>query len=1252
MKILAVRGENLASLEGFEIDFRDEWLGNAGLFAITGPTGAGKSTILDAISVALFDQTPRLQGRSGVKITPYGDEITSNDPRLLLRKGTGKGFAEVEFLGLDAVAYRARWTAWRAGERVTGKLQPQSVELWELASGDDKTESTKTLTLEAIQKKVGLTFEQFCRSVMLAQGDFAAFLKASEANRAELLEKMTDTDIYSRISIAAHERERHERTEVELLTRQLDGYALMTDVQLSAAQAWHDAAQNRLKELKRNLTLTEVKLRWHERHHDLKEQVARSKERVGDKEEAWNALETPRKRFEAVREVNPLRVNFLALRDLEKRREATRETLEKAQKKSEEFAQKARELDTKIEKSRAAEKAAEVARKEASSTLKAARELDTMIAQKSKDVESLKREFKEAKEELEKLSKSLEDKVKQLESNAQARGTLSTWLDSNRATKLVASEWGLYERLLKDFATVQQKSQKLVTDKAGLTRDLSELTKACAESRQKLQAATSELESIQEVVDRLGEASPTEALRGEGEREECYREYLEAVTEARQTAGAVIDERERLANLKKSIEDLKSRAAELEETRTAAKSTLVGRESALEEARKNEQRWTMTLDLESQRATLEDDEPCPLCGSPDHPWANNVPESVVAELEAQRKRISDLESQVSSIKDELARADERHKELSLKRQNRVEEQKNARARLEKLMQNWGDNCDKLRQAKVAAPVEPEPHWNEGSLDPETLEALDAHRALLNEELESIKSSLKKFSETMQHLEIKRQEREKKRKEVEEAKETLDALESKQRKLEHERRAIEDSLETMHADQRDRVQQLDPAFGGLVMWPTALRNDPAAFLERWRKDVEIWREKSKSLDRLQAEQQTLEKDHETLKVKHDQQQTSQQARSEKLERQDAEIEALRDERNTYFDGASADDIERKLDEDLAAARQKAEELKDSLNKLESDRAANAQSLKDSRKQLEELEAEIAPRNQAIEEGLEKHGIDREELGRRLEHDESWLEAQRKNIDAARDELSSAREVLKDREGELKDHEDGDSPEESREEITNNIRQINHNQEAARQLSNSMKQTLEIDRKARREVAEVQEQLEAQRGRHEVWKRLKALIGSSTGDVFRKYAQSLTLEVLLGYANDHLRSLKPRYILQRIPDARLSLQVVDREMGDDIRSIESLSGGETFLVSLALALGLSSLTSNRTRIESLFIDEGFGSLDSESLNDAISTLETLRAQGRTIGLISHVPGLAELIGNRVEVVPRGDGRSTLEFHGGTF
>ena len=158
--------------------------------------------------------------------------------------------------------------------------------------------------------------------------------------------------------------------------------------------------------------------------------------------------------------------------------------------------------------------------------------------------------------------------------------------------------------------------------------------------------------------------------------------------------------------------------------------------------------------------------------------------------------------------------------------------------------------------------------------------------------------------------------------------------------------------------------------------------------------------------------------------------------------------------------------------------------------------------------------------------------------------------------------------------------------------------------------------------RRAVAKIDHDLAAARNVASVWKAVNAAVGSRNGDRFQRFAQGVTLDLLVELANNHLRVLKPRYRIRRAVGQELGLHVVDLDMGEEVRSTRSLSGGERFLVSLALALALSGLEGRQSFVDTLFVDEGFGSLDAESLDIAIDALETLQGHGRTVGVISHV------------------------------
>lgn len=290
MKILAIRLKNLTSIEGtVEVDFMAEPLHSAGIFAISGPTGAGKSTLLDALCLALYDKAPRFATSvENVNLADVGDnQINQSDVRNLLRRGTSDGYAEVDFLGIDGRRYRSRWSVRRTRNKINGSLQPQTLEVKELDTEKEFQGTKKELLIQLVEL-VGLTYEQFTRTVLLAQNDFATFLKSKGAAKAELLEKLTGTGVYSRISQEVYARNKAAQEEVTLIQNRMNVIELMSEEELLALQKEKElsiekraagikllAEQNEQLNVVRSLKIQEEL--WKKKQQEEQEEQAREK---------------------------------------------------------------------------------------------------------------------------------------------------------------------------------------------------------------------------------------------------------------------------------------------------------------------------------------------------------------------------------------------------------------------------------------------------------------------------------------------------------------------------------------------------------------------------------------------------------------------------------------------------------------------------------------------------------------------------------------------------------------------------------------------------------------------------------------------------------------------------------------------------------------------------------------------------------------------------------------------------------------
>ncbi|MCF5370945.1 AAA family ATPase, partial [Pseudomonas sp. PA-4-8C] len=316
MKILAIRLKNLASLAGpFEIDFTAEPLASAGLFAITGPTGAGKSTLLDALCLALFGAVPRLGDTGQAKMPDADTDISIGDPRTLIRRGTGGGYAEVDFVGVSGRRYRARWEANRARDKASGKLQNSRQSLIDLDS-DQLLASQKTEYKTQLELALGLNFEQFTRAVLLAQSEFSAFLKANDNERSELLEKLTDTALYTQLGRRAFDKAKEAKDAHKQLQDQATGVVPLApearaelDQELAEAQQQLKTQQAQLKQLELQHTWLKELREWQERHQHAVEQLQRD-------EQTWASQGQQRQDLSLLEQLAPQRHHFLRQAEL------------------------------------------------------------------------------------------------------------------------------------------------------------------------------------------------------------------------------------------------------------------------------------------------------------------------------------------------------------------------------------------------------------------------------------------------------------------------------------------------------------------------------------------------------------------------------------------------------------------------------------------------------------------------------------------------------------------------------------------------------------------------------------------------------------------------------------------------------------------------------------------------------------------------------------------------------------------------
>ncbi|MEE1886046.1 SbcC/MukB-like Walker B domain-containing protein [Pseudomonas carassii] len=1214
MKILAIRLKNLASLAGpIDIDFTAEPLASAGLFAITGPTGAGKSTLLDALCLALFGSVPRLNDIAREAKVPDADgEIPTSDPRNLLRRGTGSGFAEVDFVGIDGGRYRARWEANRAREKANGKLQNSRQSLYDLDS-EQLLGSGKNEYKQLVEARLGLNFEQFTRAVMLAQSEFGAFLKADDRERSELLEKLTNTAIYTRLGQRAFSKAREtgevhndlKKQAEHLLPMEAEARAAL-DQALEQAQQQFKAEQTRQRQLEQQRT-------WFAEQQRLQAQHSEAGTALQNAEHEWQQLAEQRVDLQRLERLAPQRHQFHRQQHLAGQLAPVLADIDQQQRQQTELQQHTDALQQALETARQHLVQHQALHGENGPRLRQAFAAQGDLARLDKELA----EQREACTQVEQEVGAALQQLQQLEDNQQRSLQQLARIDSALAESeplgSLADAWQAYLPQLKQVMLIGGRLAKGREELPGLQAQTSQANAQLQAQREHFELlfreAGAEPQALAEQIDLLG------AMLQDNRRQQ------RAVEELSRLHGREMELRNGLDALRERQQQAMQQRQQLIGEGTAAKAELENAEQALTLTRQllERQRLARNTSVEELRAQLRDGEPCPVCGSAEHPF--HQPEALLhslgrhdqAEEAAAQQQVEQLNTRLVELRTQLGVVNAQLKDYQQQQQQLGEqlqpvlEQVQAHALwpalapqddsargkwLDGQLRRLGDEIDRDEKRQGA------------------LLALQKDAARLTQQLQAAGEAQR---QAQQHLDQQHQ-----------------ALAADEQQLAQALESLESVLPP------DILQ--------------ALRDDPAnAFLgldqqiAQRRQQLDLRKDE---LEEQQARQVQLDKQRDQQQARlHSQQQLQQKLAVLDEQRRQAQATL----RELLGDQPSAEAWQQHMDTQLEQARTAEADSARQLQALHTQGVQLAGELKANQQRQQALEQEHQQLQGEIAQWRSEHPeLDDAGLDRLLAIDDSQVSELRQRLQAAEKAVEQGRVLVLEREQRLQQHTaqaHGELPVEALETAL---------AELAAQLAAQEQQCAELraqqaeDQRRQQASQALAEQIDQAYQQWQRWARLNQLIGSASGDVFRKIAQGYNLDLLLHHANSQLRQLARRYRLKRGGSA-LGLLVLDTEMGDELRSVHSLSGGETFLVSLALALGLASMASSTLRIESLFIDEGFGSLDPESLQLAMDALDGLQAQGRKVAVISHVQEMHERIPVQIQVRRQGNGLSDVEVCG---
>lgn len=1135
MKFLQLEILNLASLDkqgGEVINFEEGALGESTIFSIVGPTGSGKSTLLDAICLALYNRAPRYPRKKGdknqsIEIFGAADASESNrlaptDSRNILTRGKKEGYSKLTFLANNGSIYRAEWHV--RFQRV--RYENAKTALYKITRNGEEI-SEETADWNELPNIIGLDYDQFLRTVLIAQGSFANFLTAKENERYELLEKLigceeTYTNIATEIKKAkdqATDAYNQMAASVEAVKQNL-----LNDEELAQLKEEIDRLEKAEKELDSQLQAISKDLQWFEENDKQIKQITICQSDMRQAADAIKAMQAQILHLQLHDEVQPA-VN--QLQEVERQTQSIHEQEENILKaegniKSQESA--ISESEKALASLKEAVSKAQEQQEKALPVIAEARALKTKM-------EAAMPNLKEKKEALELAQKENQTALKDVEENAR---NIQKWEaeteKANLALKTTQEEIAKQKQVLHEATQAAEQAWEKERNKtAGQNIEELQSHKSAAEKK---------LQDVQQAIKVVA--------------------HLDAATTEKQK------NEERILILGK-------RNAEIDEA--LGKLTI---EALTQETLTLRNAYTLMVSekWEIHRANLTEGKPCPLCGSTTHPYHtdNRQFEEATTEL-----------SQLLKAKENLLKLQQKEeKDLSGERKQNDGEVQTLQKQQEKLSGEIATYEEEWKALIAQYPKIPKAEAELKSLLP-----------IYENKAKDASSKLSLFNKIQKEIERLTQLKDK-------AVKDEAAYESKASTIQNKAQENTSTCATKLAEQKalttnfiSQQKSKEEAYGkALQTWNSA------------KKEMEEWQEKYKQI----------------------------------------------------LNGEEPDAAEQRLTAAKDEATKAADTQNENINKLKAELANSKGShqtmLSQNKTMKENLQAKekeldlwIEEYNKQLEEkSIEPPFIDRNTIREMLHSAEDW-NAIRREKDEKEKAVASTTALYQSAEKAHQQHLEH-QPAQTRDALL--AIQQEYQERSQRNELIAANARMQNHQEAVKLLGDKAEALNLVTQEKDDWTAITDAIGAD-GKTLRKIAQCYTLSFLIAHANQEIRKFNSRYELQQVKHS-LGIRVIDHDRADDIRDTTSLSGGETFIVSLGLALGLSALSSRNISFENLFIDEGFGTLDPDTLATVIDSLAMLQSsQGKKVGVISHTDTMSERITTQIRIIKNGNsGSSHIEIN----
>lgn len=1203
MQILKLSFENINSLKGaWTIDFQAPDF-RSGIFAIVGPTGSGKTTILDAICLALYGHTPRIGS-----ITQNANEVMNRD--------CDSCRSSLEFQTLSG-RYRATWSQKKQKNfDKTGKYGQvvSTMEKFEDGCWIPITDGSKvTSKKQEVQKIIGLSFDQFKRSVMLSQGDFAAFLKSKPNERAQTLEQITGTQIYSLLSTKVYDLAEEQKKLFEDKQREVELSPVLDDAVVLTKQEQLKGITEEAKVLETQISKIEKESRWISETAELRNQFLRVKaelERLKENRNEFFRKENVVRLAEHAQNILPIFNTLIDKQSLRedsiKEKSAAENELVNATKslKEKDFNFKAAEEALNNENLQKPKKLAlfsqiEFLDAEISPLIKSSRLAQEEKIKLENETSDCKDHLNKAKEDIRKLE---EDREKRdLERKEDIKGAfLYQRKDELRDCKITA------ETLSAALADAEGKA-----DKASETVKSQEKEAEALRIRKEKIASVIEADKVllKEAEKRLSEILDGKTLDELTQEQLSFSEQIPLLEAVKSALKAVCDQKEEIVRQ----EDVMQRdSAELDNW--SSKKEGYEKEIQSLTSRQEELEALVQIDeLTKVRAELKEGEPCPVCGSLEHPFAANLPPEVATAKE-----------RLAVVKEESTDLQKNQKEADRK----IDVLKDRILVSEKRLKELRKNLD-LAEEELTLKCGRAGLTREG--------VTEEAAAVLITKKESLLIDIKKRIAKARDAESKAAAaKEKIAGTTEELHRAEMVFSNAQTKFESAKSLLAQA-QTGREKARTELEQFwrktAKEYGSVITDGELFAHNPELF-KRWIAKAAKYEELLESCREIENSLAIKKGTLPGLVESVERLEKSSREKSDQAAELQTELKTKQLQRDKLF-GTKLVEIERKAYERLLSQLAEAkDQAYENLSKARSVQAAAEQRLKTAEQRSAEAEKNLLSAKTEWTDALKKEKFESEEDWRRARLDSEAINALHKEITDYKAQSLSAADRFSEADKKLAEKESQKLTDKSLEVLEAEKREASAEKEKLLEQKGELQKELKTDEEARIKRAGIEDELKKLKHQVAVWDRLNTLVGSSSGDKYRRYVQSLVLLTLLKNANVELTKLHSRYRLAK-GGGDMEIKVIDSDLADQERPTDNLSGGETFIVSLALALGLAQMASNNVRIDSLFLDEGFGTLDDDSLEKALNALSSLNAQGKTVGLISHVDQIKERIPSKIVV-----------------